>query len=313
MRYTWNGSDGSYTDPTGWAPAGVPLWDSGATAVIQSGTVTLSDAEPNNVSIFLSSPNEATQPNLVLNNAALGPDVLINLNPPSLGFVFNHVPPMVPDFATITVEGYDTNQGVIFLGATGAAPDVLTVAITPYSQLNQEGMISVNDGSVLRVGGTGQAPATLNNDGTIDIAGGSAIISADVVGSGTIAFIPNEVGSVEFAGGVSATQHVSFLPAIALPPGNAALDVRIDSLSTFHGIIDAFTSPADAVVLADTQATGATFDQVTPDAGTLLLLNGQAVVGALTVTGAHASNAYGVSSNLDGSTTVRPLSPMPGS
>jgi len=79
------------------------------------------------------------------------------------------------------------------------------------------------------------------------------------------------------------------------------------------GIIDGFTGPFDHLTLANTQATGAYFAQVTPDAGALLLLDGQQVVGALTVTGQHASNAYGVSSNLDGSTTVTPIFPSTGS
>ena len=81
--------------------------------------------------------------------------------------------------------------------------------------------------------------------------------------------------------------------------------------SPFHGVIDGFTDVHDSITLASTQATGAYFAQVTPDAGALLLLNGQEVVGALTVTGTHASNAYGVVNNGDGSATVAPLGFVP--
>jgi len=303
MQYKWNGSDGSYTDATGWTPQGVPLWDNDASALIQAGTVTLSDTEPNDISITLAGTSETTQPNLVLDNAALGSGVRLSLVPPSM----DGRPP-VEGFATITVDGYDTNYGTISFGGQELNPDFLTIAIASYGQLNQEGTISVYNGSQLRVNGTDQAPATLNNDGTINMGGGFATISADVIGSGTIAFLPYSTGSgsVAFGGGVSATQHIAFNQT-------SSADVRIDSPSAFHGVFDGFDAPFDNVTLADTQATGAYFAQIAPDAGALLLLNGQEVVGALTVTGTHASNAYGVSSNADGSTTVTPVYPVPSS
>jgi len=85
---------------------------------------------------------------------------------------------------------YDTNYGTISFGGQELNPDFLTIAIASYGQLNQEGTISVYNGSQLRVNGTDQAPATLNNDGTINMGGGFATISADVIGSGTIVFLP---------------------------------------------------------------------------------------------------------------------------
>lgn len=308
MQYTWNGSDGSYTDPTNWTPQDVPLYGGGASAVIQSGTVTLSNAEPNNVSIALAGPSAANQPDLVLDNAAFGPGVYLTLVTAA-----NSLPGQAPavGFATITVDGYDTNEGRIFLGGGKTNPDFLTIAVAPYSQLNQEGTISIFDSSQLRVSGTDGAPATLNNDGVINIAGGGAVISTDVIGSGTLAFLsasPAFGDEAELGGGVSATQHVSF----SYPNGAGTREsLRIDSPSAFHGVIDGFTDTFDSITLANTQATGAYFAQVTPDSGALLLLNGQEVVGALTVTGAHASNAYGVSNNPDGSATVSPLLVVP--
>ena len=300
MQFTWNGSNGSYTDATNWTPEGVPLWDNDASALIQSGTVTLSNAEPNAISITLSASNEAAQPNLVLDNAALGPGVLLSLVPPGIGG-------RLPDlgFATITVNGYDTNEGRIFLGGQQTNPDFLTVAIAPYGQLNQEGTIGVFNSSQLNVHGTAQAPVTLNNDGTINMGGGFATLSADVIGSGTIAFVPEPTGSgsVEFGGAVAATQHIAFSPI-------SSGQVRIDDPSAFHGVLDGFEGTPGgypgfhAVTLAGTQATGTFFAQITPNAGALLVLNGEEVVGALTVTGTHASNAYQFFNNPDGSTTV---------
>ena len=154
----------------------------------------------------------------------------------------------------------------------------------------------------------------MNNDGTIGLGNGQSIsISADVVGSGTIAFLAGSTGSgsVEFGGGVAATQHISFSA-----PSSAQL--RIDDPADFHGIIDGFQGsplgnqgpfgngapPFHSITLADTQATGTYFAQITPGAGALLVLNGQEVVRALTVTGTHASNSFGFLNNPDGSTTI---------
>jgi len=302
MQYTWNGNDGSYTDPTIWTPQDVPLYGGGASALIQSGTVTLSDTAPNDITITLSGPSAAAQPNLVLDNAALGPGVFLTLVPPSVN---GRNPEQ--GYATITVDGYDTIQGRVVLGGGQLGPDSLTIAIAPYGQLNQKGTINVFNASSLQVNGTEQAPATLNNDGTIGLGGGFINISADVVGSGTIAFLPFPTGSgvIELGGAVSATQHIAFSSV-----STAALE--IDDPSAFHGIIDGFQGPGPnyagppfySVTLAHTQATGTYFAQVTPNAGALLVLDGQEVVAALTVTGTHASNSFGFISNPDGSTTL---------
>ena len=103
---------------------------------------------------------------------------------------------------------------------------------------------------------------------------------------------------------MSATQHIAFSPT-------SPAEFRIDDPAAFHGVIDGFAGSPDGtpgafykVTLADTQATGTFFAQVTPDAGALLVLNGQEVVAALTVTGTHASNSFGFYSNPDGSTTL---------
>jgi len=303
MQYNWNGADGSYTDATNWTPQDVPLYDGGASAVIQSGTVTLSNTKPNDIVIALAGRTQVGQPNLVLDNAAFGPGVVLTLVSSA-----NALASGAPDlgFATLTVDGYDTNEGRISLGGSQINPDFLTIAISPYGQLNQEGTINVFNSSQLQVNGTDQAPATLNNDGTINLGGGYATISADVIGSGTIAFLPFSTGSgaVEFGGGVAATQHIVFNPT-------SSAQIRVDDPSAFHGIIDGFQGSPDGspgsfykVTLADTQATGIYFAQITPDAGALLVLNGQEVVRALTVTGTHAANSFGFFNNPDGSTTL---------
>lgn len=304
MQFTWNGSTGSYTDAVNWTPQGVPLYDNDASALIQAGTAILTNAEPNGVDIVLSGPNPGEQPTLVLDNAALGPGVRLTLVPPSMD---GRSPGS--GYATIAVDGYSTTQATINLGGFMIGPDVLTVAIASYGQLNQAGTIQVGLSSDLRVTGTDGAPATLNNGGEIDLVGGSVRISADLVGTGTIAFLPGRGGSTDFAtldGSVAPTQHLSF-------GSNAFASLRLNDPSAFRGIIDGFDALFESVTLADTAADRAYFAQVTPESGALLVLNGQEVVSALTVTGVHASDAYGVLSNPDGSTTVRPVFPTLGS
>ena len=49
----WNGGTGDYLDPAQWTPAAVPFYDSDTIATIDAGTVTLSNAEPNNIRLLL--------------------------------------------------------------------------------------------------------------------------------------------------------------------------------------------------------------------------------------------------------------------
>ena len=301
MQYTWDGTDGSYTDPANWTPQDVPLYGRGNTALIQSGTATLSDAAPDGILITLAGASQDAPATLVLDNAALGPGVTIGMTLP----IVNGVLPGA-SFAALAVEGYDTSEATILVGTgRGPGPQFMTIAIAPYGQLNQEGTIDVSLAS-LQVERTGEAPATLNNDGTINVLGSGVSIAADVTGTGSIKFLPYPTGSggVEFGGAVAATQHIAFNPYSS---GN----IRIDDPSAFHGVIDGFLGSPDgspgsfySVTLADTQATGTYFAQVTPEAGALLVLNGQEVVAALTVSGTHAAHSFGFYSNPDGSTTL---------
>lgn len=94
--FNWNGAAGSYLDPAQWTPADVPLYGSDTTVTINRGTVTLSDAEPNGITLTLTSPGR-----LVLNNAALGPDMTLDAPFSS---------------TTLEVDGYNTNYGTVAVG-----------------------------------------------------------------------------------------------------------------------------------------------------------------------------------------------------
>ena len=190
-NYNWNGAVGDYLDPAQWTPNDMPLYGSDTVATIGSGTATLSDAEPNGITLALGAtgtrlttaghdPNPfpvPDQPTLVLSNAALGPDMALDVFSP----------------AQLTVRGYDTNYGQINVAPFGDAQPVggsigLDLLIVG-GQLNQEGTIAVispqtvaSAHSTMSVGG-----GTLNNDGQIYVGpGSSASFVSDVAGSGTI-------------------------------------------------------------------------------------------------------------------------------
>lgn len=129
----WNGGTGDYLDPAQWIPAAVPLHDADTIATIDAGTVTLSNAEPNNIMLVLGGPPAASLrgPVLVLDDAALGPEMTLDL---------------ALSYATLDVEGYDTNFGTIVVGSPqpgGNSVTVATVESRGLGQLNQDGTIRV--------------------------------------------------------------------------------------------------------------------------------------------------------------------------
>ncbi len=185
-NYSWNGAAGDYLDPTQWTPGDVPLYGSDTTVTVNAGAATLSNAEPNGITLTLGVPpgTAGASPTLLLSNAALGPDMTLD----AVGQ------------AVLGVDGYDTNYGTVNVLPPDTAQfprsDTLTVSIGAGSQLNQEGTIAVvspqtvsSRGASLFITGAG----TLNNDGQILVEpggnaqfGSNAQVPMSVTGSGTI-------------------------------------------------------------------------------------------------------------------------------
>lgn len=240
--YNWNGAAGSYLDPAQWTPNDVPLYGADDTATIGAGTATLSDAEPNNLTLALGAtgtrlttashnPNPfpvPDQPTLVLSNAAFGPDMALDVFSP----------------ARLIVEGYDTNYGQINVAPFGDTQPVgnsigLDLLIVG-GQLNQEGTISVispqtvsSAPSSMSVGG-----GTLNNDGQIYVGpGSSASFVSNIAGSGAIT-VDHATVSV---GSTASTQTIDLLGGrLYAPPSLEATikDWNSDGhLAFFNGIV----------------------------------------------------------------------------
>ena len=119
--FTWQGGTGSYQDATQWLPAGVPLYGTDTLATITAGTVTLSNAEANGITLNLTGTS-GTGGTLVLNNAAIGPQMTLEAT----------------SYVNLEFQGYDTNYGTIVVQtAGGPGSPKLTLFNLGFGQLNQ--------------------------------------------------------------------------------------------------------------------------------------------------------------------------------
>lgn len=268
-NYTWEGNIGSYLDPAQWSPEGVPLYGGDTIATIASGTATLSDAEPDGITLQLTASNTATGI-LILDNAAFGPDTTLDAS----------------GYSRLEFRGYDTNYGSIVVGGPGGPGYTkLDLFASGFGQLYQYGTITVTAGL--------EFSGILNNDGLIDIAGGFLNFdSGALTGTGTIAF--TAPGSSMYAlGPVGASQ------TFVLPQGS--LDLY--QPATFEGTIADFASSAASITLH-----GLAFDAAAyVDDGTgehLDLTNAGTVVGRVQLANTPATQ-YIVTRDT-GTTTITP-------
>jgi len=226
--YTWNGKSGDYLDPAQWTPAEVRLYGGDTTAVIAAGSATLSDAEPNGITLVLG--RNSSQPTLRLDNAALGPAMTLEVNA----------------YASLTIEGYDTNYGSIVvetLGGPGYAK--LFAGTAGYGQLNQYGTVTVTSKAGLEFGGV------MDNGGLIDLAGGFFNFdNGSLTGTGTIRF-SSAYSSMNAAAPVGSGQ------TFALEKGS--LDVF--HYGTFQGTVADFTSSAASLSFRDLAFDAVTYSQ----------------------------------------------------
>lgn len=282
--YNWNGAAGSYTDPAQWTPGDVPLYGIGDIATIGAGTATLSDAQPNNLTLALGAtgtrlttashnPNPfpvPDQPTLVLSNAALGSDMALDVFSP----------------ANLIVRGYDTNYGQINVAPFGDTQAVggsitLFALIDAGSQLNQEGTIAVispqtvsSASSYLNFGGNG----TLNNDGQIFVGPGSnASFGTSIIGSGTITADHATVS----VGSTASTQTIDLLGG------------RLTAPLTLEATIKDWNSDGHIVFGGAGSVGSVQFNQTSDAGGDLQLFGaGGAQVGNLHLLGTYATSDF---------------------
>ena len=276
----------------------MPLYGSDTTAAISAGTATLSNAEPNGITLDLGvvqSGTAAASPTLALSNAALGPDMTLD----AVGQ------------ATLGVDGYDTNYGTINIlppeiaGFQGRA--TLTVNIGAGSQLNQEGTIAVvspqtvgsDPGASLFFTGSG----TLNNDGQIYVGPGGNVgfgLSAqspyDVTGSGTIT-VDHASASLY---GAASTQTVDLLGG------------TLNTAASLAATIKDWNNDGSVMFNLSTYITSVQFNQTSDAGGDLQLFGPAGQRGDLHLLGTYATTDFTVGQSRFGSSigvTGHPLFP----
>lgn len=218
VNFTWQGGTGSYQDATQWLPAGVPLYGTDTLATIMAGTVTLSNAEANGITLNLTGSIGAGG-TLLLNNAAIGPQMTLEAT----------------SYVNLEFQSYDTNYGTIVVQtAGGPGSPKLTMFNLGFGQFNQNGTIRVLQGGL-------EFSGVVDNNGLIELDGG--FINYDggnITGTGTINFL--NAGSVMNAlGAVGAGQ------TFVLQKGSLSI-YRHD---TFQGTIADFSSSAASVNFDD--------------------------------------------------------------
>ncbi len=269
-NYRWNGNSGAYLDPAQWTPAGVPLYGDDTTATILAGSATLSDAEPNGITLVLG--RGLSEPSLRLDNAAFGPGMTLEVN----------------SYASLVLEGYNTNYGAITIEIPGGGGSAkLFVSSTGSGQLNQYGTVTVASLAGLEFGGI------LNNNGVIDLAGGFFNFdTGSLIGTGTIEFLVP-------ASTMNALAPVGPGQTLALKQGS----LNVYDYGTFQGTIADFTSSAASVTFNRLSFDAATYAQDSTGEH-LVLTNGGAVVGQVRLADTPATQ-YTVTQGF-GATTIRP-------
>ena len=246
-NFSWNGAAGDYLDPAQWTPADVPLYGSDTVATISTGTVALSGAEPNGITLVLGSQPSVAQvkPTLVLSNAALGPDLTLD----ALGY------------STLVLDGYGTNYGTVAVGAPGV-PTSVTIQSNGFGQLNQDGTLTVGPFALLEFA----AGTLLDNEGLTELTSGYVVAQGTISGNGTIALA---------APGSRATVNAAVDAGQTFLMQQGTLDVR--QAGSFGGTLAGFGSSAATVTFRDIQFDAATYVQDGTGERLELTSNGAAV------------------------------------
>lgn len=259
-----------------------PVYTNGSIpGTITTGVVTVRSAEPNGQTVILGRsgfPGQSGAPNLVLDNAALGPDLTLAIGSPAT---------VGTQIASLTVQGYDTVYGAIDVApSTGAQPpgnSQLTININPGSQLNLVGAINVASSSPsLSFGGSLviQGPGTLNNDGLIYLGAGSSLEDLDnsqITGFGTLKI---DGGNAHIPG-VASTQTVDLLGGTINP-----------FLGSFQGNIKDWNSKGELTY--NGYVSSVQFNQTSAAGGDLQIFAFGKQIGDLNLLGTYATSDFTV-------------------
>ena len=235
---TWNVRFGLFSSATNWAPAEAPV--AGDALVIQRGAAIIANQAFGSASarstIGLVGQAVTDSPALVLWNATLN-NVLVD----------NATPGSSPDYGpakhgTILVAGRVTNDGGTLEAGRGNllfGGDSLSITLLQGATLINKGSLYASPGNQMTVaGGNG---SVLENDGSINAAGGTITVSARLTGIGDV-FVGRGAqhgANVELKAAVDAGQTFHIQQA----------GIQVDQPLSFLGTIDANLQQSGTVKL----------------------------------------------------------------
>jgi hypothetical protein len=265
---TWFGGTGLFNNANDWNPTGVPV--SGDTAVIDTGTVKLSNQGLSGVTINMNGTSEASQPVLALRNVALNGTI------ESTG----GGSPDSSTFGEIDARGVLTSAGPINVLGGRAPEGHLTIDIHSGSSFVNTGTILDSDPTAdsLVVNGGG----TFVNNGTVQSQGGIPEFDTKIIGTGTFATGNSTLFGSGFTFGSSVSSGLTVL--LSTTTFGASSDISIDKPLQFLAAVDNFgANPADTIGLPDTPFASLTSETFADNQ--LKLFDGHKLVADLNIIG----------------------------
>ncbi len=276
-RYVWNAATGTYTTASDWTPNGVPL-GSGDIADVPFGIVTLT-ATGLGANVLTGVTVElggSTQTQATLSDTDVG------FSGTNGGVVFLQN----GGETTLSVQGRVTfGAGTVF-STRNASTGPIAISIADSgadagSLVNSTNAVFTGSNTTIRES-QGTTDATFDNLGTLNIVGGVATISVEVIGTGKITL---QGAATLTLGTVLSQQTVEF--------DDRASTIKLSTPGTFKGVVNGFFS-GDHLVVSGTAA------HYVYSAGVLSLTDAsgnaifQAVVNVPSTTGFALSAANGV-------------------
>jgi hypothetical protein len=286
---TWFGGTGLFNNANDWNPTGVPV--SGDTAVIDTGTVQLSNQGLSGVTFDMTGTSAATEPMLALRNVALNGTIESTGNGSF----------MTGSFGEIDARGVVTSAGpIIVLG--GRAPEGhLTIDIHSGSSFVNTGTITDSDpqtGALTISGGT------FVNNGTVISQGGDQVFDTRIIGTGT--FNTRSAGLIgaatEFDKSVSSGITVSFNDNVTFAEIILAKPLQFMAAITDMGAMVNNVTPVDAIDLPNTPEAKVT-SQTFAD-NHLQLFAGHKLVADLNIIGDFTTGNFALSADDNGGTLI---------
>jgi hypothetical protein len=284
---TWNGTSGNFDDPSAWTPVGIP--QSGDTLIVANGNPVATGQTLSGYTIDLGGTVDTPGPGVTVNyeygtadgafglSSSQAPDPTLSLINSTIG---SNTMVLVPDtgrHGTLLITG-GTSENYGTIGTAGSG-DTLYLSIFAASLENRGTISAAEDSSIIMSGvaGSGPAfpyPATMHNDGIINVDGFVKDSTVNLEGDGTVILgstpsllgLSPTPGSFEYDQGyetIASTQDFVFQGGKLDLHASNFTDVgggRNFNLSSFQAMLSDFGhNSADLITLDDFNVSTQTF------------------------------------------------------